>query len=215
MSSQPETLIDLMTKFPSPIDPKRPALSNEEKIRLIRGHFAEIMEILGLDLTDESLSGTPDRVAKMYVQEIFSGLDPRNFPDISFFEDKYQDRDQSNLVCVKTSFTSFCEHHFVPMHGTCHVAYLPSEKLIGLSKIPRIVRYFAKRPQLQERLTAQVADTLSNLLETEDIAVSTRATHFCVVARGVEDCQSDTSTQILRGRFQNDPYRRQFLDQSL
>lgn len=203
MSFQPDILIE------------QPKLTNDEKIALIEERFGEIMEILGLDLSDDSLKDTPNRVARMYVEEIFSGLNPLNFPDVSFFENKYAHPDQSNMVLVQCSFTSFCEHHFVPMHGSCHVAYLPNKKLIGLSKIPRIVKYFARRPQLQERLTAQVADCLAELLETEDIAVAVKATHFCVIARGVEDHEGLTSTQVLRGRFQTDPYRRQFLDQSL
>jgi len=195
------------TRFPSPIVPSK--LTEEEKIALIAEKFAAIMEILGLDLTDESLKKTPYRVAKMYVREVFSGLDAGNFPEPSFIPNQ----SEGGMVLVKVSFTSFCEHHFVPMRGTAHVAYLPNKRLIGLSKIPRIVRYFAKRPQVQERLTAQIADALALLLETEDVAVSCVAEHFCVIARGVEDAESHTVTNVLKGEFEkNDSLRREFFE---
>jgi GTP cyclohydrolase I len=159
------------------------------------------MEALGLDLTDESLARTPYRVAKMYVKEVFSGLNLEKFPDISTIEDHYKHSDRANIVFMKVNFSSFCEHHFVPMIGTANVAYLPNGRLIGLSKIPRIVRYFARRPQVQERLTAQIADSLSLLLETEDVAVSLSAEHYCILARGVEDDDSHAITNVLRGQF--------------
>lgn len=196
-----------LTRFPSPMVPS--TLSEDEKIALIAEKFASIMEILGLDLTDESLKKTPERVAKMYVKEVFSGLDTANFPEPSFFPNQ----SERDMVLVKVSFTSFCEHHFVPMRGVVHVAYLPNERIIGLSKIPRIVRYFARRPQVQERLTAQIFDALSLLLETEDVAVSCMAEHFCVIARGVEDEMSHTVTNVLRGAFEKDTnLRREFFE---
>lgn len=200
---KPEPFI---THFPSPI--KKNELSEEEKIRKIEGHFHQIMETLGLDLSDPSLMQTPARVAKMYVKEIFSGLSPDDFPRISFFPHSDK-KSGSNMIFIKASFTSFCEHHFVPFHGRAFVAYLPTDKIIGLSKISRIIRHFSKRPQVQERMTAQIADSLSLLLETENIAVSLVATHYCVIARGVEDDHGHTITNFLHGRFHEDPYLRQ------
>lgn len=171
------------------------------------------MEVLGLDLSDESLAKTPYRVAKMYVQEIFSGLDPHAFPEVSFFKDEFHHEHHSNMVFVKIGFTSFCEHHFVPMNGIAYVAYIPEENLIGLSKIPRIVRYFARRPQVQERLTAQIADSLAILLDTDNVAVSITAHHYCVIARGIEDETGHTITNVLRGDFDTNPnLRREFFE---
>lgn len=190
-----------ITHFPSPMMPDSSGMSDEEKIEFIASRFKEILETLGLDLTDDSLCKTPHRIAKMYVKEIFSGLDPAQFPPISFIEDKFKHADKANIVLVKVNFTSFCEHHFVPIVGSAFVAYLPHQKLIGLSKIPRIVRYFARRPQVQERLTAQIADSLSILLESEDVAVSLAAQHYCVIARGIEDENGYTITNVLRGQF--------------
>jgi GTP cyclohydrolase I len=204
-----------VTHFPSPIVKEKVALSEEEKIDKIAERFREIMEILGLDVTDDSLAKTPQRIAKMYVQEIFSGLDEANFPKISFFkkDDKHHHEEKPNMVFVKVGFTSFCEHHFVPMAGFAYVAYLPGKKLIGLSKIPRIVRFFASRPQLQERLTAQIADSLALLLETDDVAVSVNARHYCVRARGIQDENSMMITNILRGQFKTkDELRREFFE---
>ncbi len=193
------------TRYPTPLA-KTPhsALPNEEKIAFIAERFSEILQALGLDVHDESLSHTPYRIAKMYVNEIFSGLDLDQFPDISTMEDRYKHAQRSNIVFMKVGFTSFCEHHFVPMVGKAYIAYLPQGKLIGLSKIPRIVRYFSRRPQVQERLTAQIADSLSFLLETEDVAVSLAAEHFCVLARGIEDEDSHAITNVLRGQFDAD-----------
>lgn len=201
------------TRFPSPIVEQADPLSNEEKIEFIASRFKEIMEVLGLDLSDDSLNQTPQRIAKMYVNEIFSGLDYHKFPEISYFEDHFQHESKVNTVLVKVNFCSFCEHHFVPMPGVAHVAYIPKGKLIGLSKIPRIVRFFAKRPQVQERLNAQIADCLSLLLDTEDVAVSITAQHYCVIARGVEDENSHTITNTLRGQFESHPeLRREFFE---
>lgn len=202
-----------VTNYPTSIKPHSSLITDEEKITFIAERFSEIMEALGLDLTDQSLAKTPLRVAKMYVNEIFSGLKFENFPPISMFEDRYQHQDNSGIVFVKVNFTSFCEHHFVPMVGTAYVAYVPNERLIGLSKIPRIVRYFARRPQLQERLTAQIADSLAHVLETEDVAVSVSAEHFCILSRGVEKEESRTITNILRGSFErNENRRKEFFD---
>lgn len=198
-----------ITRFPTPVKPN--SLSNEEKIRTIETHFNAIMETLGLDLDDPSLNETPHRIAKMYVEEIFSGLKPETFPKISLFP--HSPHENPSMILVKSSFTSFCEHHFVPMHGRAYVAYLPKDKIIGLSKIPRIVRYFSKRPQVQERMTHQIADSLSEILELDDIAISLVATHFCVIARGVEDDHSHTVTNSLHGAFQtNENLRKEFFD---
>ena len=167
------------------------ALSDEEKIDRIAVHFAEIMDLLGLDRNDDSLSGTPKRVAKMYVKEIFSGLNPKNFPDIKLFDNKYNY--QQMLVEKNILFYSNCEHHFVPIIGKAHVAYISSGKVIGLSKINRIVQHFAKRPQVQERLTVQIAEAMKKVMETEDVAVIIDATHLC------EGCQQQHSYFVLFG----------------
>ncbi|KAF3361508.1 GTP cyclohydrolase 1 [Chlamydiales bacterium STE3] len=202
-----------ITRYPSPIIDSVKQASEQEKIRLISEHFASILEILGMDLENESIKKTPLRIAKMYVQEVFSGLNKETFPDPSFIPDQNISPNHANTVFVKVSFTSFCEHHFVPFHGKAYISYLPNKKLIGLSKIPRIVRYFAKRPQVQERLTAQIADSLSIMLETENVAVSIIAEHFCVIARGIEDSHSDTITNHLRGVFESDEnIRREFFE---
>lgn len=201
------------TQFPTPMAEGFIHSSDAEKIEYIADKFKDIMIALGLDLTDSSLKQTPYRIAKMYVNEIFSGLDEKNFPSILFLEDKYKHSEIGNKIFVKTSFTSVCEHHFVPFTGTAHVAYIPNEKIIGLSKISRIVRYFSKRPQIQERLTAQIADSLCHILETENVAVSITAQHQCMIMRGVEDCTSHTITNVLKGRFESDHnLRREFFE---
>lgn len=184
-------------------------LSDEEKIEKIEAHFREIMDTLGLDLDDDSLSGTPRRVAKMYVQEIFSGLNPENKPTIRLFENKY--RYNEMLVEKDISFYSNCEHHFVPIIGKAHVAYISNGKVIGLSKINRIVQYFAKRPQVQERLTVQISEELKRVLQTEDVAVVIDAKHLCVSMRGVEDTSSSTVTAQYSGKFKADQTRNEFL----
>lgn len=201
------------THFPSPISPIESNLSNAEKMKAIAGHMAEIMKLLGLDLTDDSLAETPRRIAEMYVEEFFSGLDYKNYPDITFIKDKFE-QDAARFIIVKNiPFTSFCEHHFVPMDGYAHFAYIPNERIIGLSKVNRIVRYFSQRPQVQERLTAQVADSLSIVLNTPHVAVATTAKHACVNTRGVRDCHSSAATHILRGNFKNNAeVRREFFD---
>lgn len=203
----------LNTRFPSPIDPSAEKLSKPEKIARIAEKFRDIMIILGLDVTDDSLKHTPYRVAKMYVEEVFSGLDPANFPRISFIEDRFQHGQRANMVFVKVNFSSFCEHHFVPMNGTACVAYLPNGKLIGLSKIPRIVRFFSRRPQVQERLTAQIADAISLITGTDHVAVSICAQHHCMSARGIECDGSHAITNALRGEFDNNTsLRKEFFD---
>ncbi|MFD1817579.1 GTP cyclohydrolase I [Pseudarcicella hirudinis] len=184
-------------------------LSDEEKIAKIELHFKEIMETLGLDLRDDSLKGTPKRVAKMYVQEIFSGLDPKNKPAIALFDNKYKYDEM--LVEKNITFYSNCEHHFVPIIGKAHVAYISSGKVIGLSKLNRIVQYFAKRPQVQERLTMQIARELQEVLQTENIAVLIDAKHLCVSSRGIKDDTSTTVTSYYGGKFQEDATRQEFL----
>ena len=184
-------------------------MDDDLKMDLIETHFREIMHILGLDLDDDSLRGTPRRVAKMYVKEIFSGLDPKNKPRIALFDNKYQ----YNQMLVEKDITlySFCEHHFVPIIGRAHVAYISNGKVVGLSKINRIVQYFAKRPQVQERLTKQIAEELKKVLQTEDVAVLIEAEHLCVAARGVEDVNSKTVTAEYSGKFEDSDTREEFL----
>ncbi|GAB3902038.1 GTP cyclohydrolase I FolE [Larkinella knui] len=182
-------------------------LSDDTKIELIEGHFREIMNILGLDLTDDSLKGTPRRVAKMYVKEIFSGLNPAKKPIATLFENKYQYSEM--LVEKGITVHSQCEHHFVPIIGRAHVAYISSGKVIGLSKLNRIVQYFAKRPQVQERLTVQIANELKAVLQTEDVAVIIDARHLCVSMRGVQDANSSTVTVHYCGKFKDDEATRQ------
>ena len=185
-------------------------LSTEEKKTRIAERFTEIMEILGLDLQDDSLAETPQRIAKMYVQEIFGGLDYRNFPKLTVIENKMQVDEMLKVRDIDLSST--CEHHFVTIDGRATVAYIPRKKIIGLSKINRIVRFFAQRPQVQERLTEQVLLALQTLLETDDVAVNMTAVHYCVKARGVMDTNSATTTTALGGVFKTQPEtRREFL----
>ena len=173
--------------------------TDEEKKEKIAGLFAEIMDVLGLDLTDDSLRGTPQRVAKMYIEEIFSGWDPKNKPQVALFDNKYQYNQM--LVEKNITFYSNCEHHFVPIIGKAHVAYISSGKVIGLSKLNRIVQYYAKRPQVQERLTNQIAEEFKSVLETDDVAVIIDAKHLCVSSRGVKDDTSSTVTAYYGGKF--------------
>lgn len=174
-------------------------LSNEEKIERITEKFTAIMETLGLDLKDDSLRETPRRVAKMYVNEVFGGLDPKKFPKMTVIENK-MNYDQM-IVVQSIGCLSFCEHHFLPIDGFATVAYIPNKKVIGLSKINRVVQYFSRRPQVQERLTKQIADCLQYILDTEHVAVHINAKHYCVMMRGIEDTSSTTSTSDLRGHF--------------
>lgn len=185
-------------------------MSDEEKIDRIEYHFREIMHVLGLDLTDDSLQGTPRRVAKMYVKEAFSGLNPKNRPHARLFENKY--RYDQMLVEKDITFYSHCEHHFVPIFGKVHVAYFSTGKVIGLSKINRIVQYFAKRPQVQERLTVQIAREMMRILNTPDVGVVIDATHLCVASRGVGDTNSRTGTAYFNGKFNDENIRREFLN---
>ena len=199
------------TSTETPLRPDAFEKDDDLKIELIGKHFKEIMLILGLDLNDDSLKGTPHRVAKMYVKEIFSGLNPENKPKAKLFDNKYKYDEM--LVEKNITFYSNCEHHFVPIVGKAHVAYISNGHVIGLSKINRIVQYFAKRPQVQERLTIQIANELKEVLKTEDIAVVIDAVHMCVSSRGVQDVNSQTVTSYYGGIFQqNEEKKREFLD---
>jgi GTP cyclohydrolase I len=184
-------------------------MCDDEKMKIIARHFREIMYTLGLDLTDDSLKGTPGRVAKMFVKEIFRGLDPKNKPAISLFENKFNYNQM--LVEKGITFYSNCEHHFVPIIGKAHVAYISSGKVIGLSKINRIVQYFAQRPQVQERLTVQIANELRSILQTEDVAVVIDAVHLCVSSRGIKDINSSTITADYGGVFLKNHVKDEFL----
>ena len=167
------------------------------------------MEILGMDLRDDSLRGTPLRVAKMYVKELFQGLNPANMPSMTLFENKFQYNEM--LVEKNINFYTNCEHHFVPFFGKAHVAYISSGKVIGLSKLNRLVEYFSKRPQVQERLTMQVGKALQTVLQTQDVAVMMDAKHLCVSSRGVKDDSSNTITTFFGGKFQDEKIRMEFL----
>lgn len=185
-------------------------LSDAEKIERIEPLFREIMNVIGLDLQDDSLAGTPRRVAKMYVQEIFKGLNPANHPVCRTFENSYEYGEM--LVEKDINLNSTCEHHFLPICGKAHVAYISSGRVIGLSKINRLVDHYAKRPQVQERLTRQVAEALKSILGTEDVAVVMDAKHLCVSSRGIEDEGSATITADYHGAFKKDSVRREFLE---
>ncbi len=197
------------TSYETPLREDAFDLSDAEKITQIEAHFRSIMDIMGLDLTDDSLKGTPKRVAKMYIKEIFSGLNPANKPDIKLFDNKY--RYKQMLVEKNITLFSNCEHHFVPIIGKAHVAYISSGKVIGLSKLNRIVQYYAQRPQVQERLNIQIANELKAILDTEDIAVVIEATHLCVSSRGIKDTQSATVTAEYGGKFLEEATRNEFL----
>ena len=184
----------------------RNGLTRDEKYQRIRGSVTEIAETLGLDLRDDSLQETPHRIAKMYVDEIFAGLDYSHFPKISVIDNKMGVEEMVKIDEI--AVVSTCEHHFVTIDGAARVAYIPRAKIIGLSKINRIVRFFAQRPQVQERLTQQILVALQTLLETDDVAVTIEATHYCVKARGVMDVNSRTSTTALGGAFKADPSTR-------
>lgn len=186
-------------------------LSDEQKRAQIEQHMTQIMDVLGLDLEDDSLCDTPRRIAKMYVDEIFSGLDYRKFPKITQIENKMSIEQPVQVTDI--SLTSTCEHHFVTIDGTASVAYIPKQTVIGLSKINRLVAFFAQRPQVQERLTQQVMVALQALTGTQDVAVSINATHYCVKARGIKDSNSYTKTSSLGGVFLSDPaMRREFFE---
>ena len=189
----------LYTGLETPMKSDAFELSDTQKKQRIALLFQEIMDVMGLDLTDDSLKGTPERVAKMYIDEIFSGLNPANKPKIALFDNKYQYNQM--LVEKNITFYSNCEHHFVPIIGKAHVAYISSGKVIGLSKLNRIVQYYAKRPQVQERLTNQIAEDLKRILGTENVAVIIDAKHLCVSSRGIKDESSATVTSYYGGKF--------------
>jgi len=202
------TMIDpkavLKKVTPTPVVENK--LSNDEKKKKIESLFTEIMQTLGLDLTDDSLRETPHRVSKMFVDEVFWGLQEENFPKITIVENKF-DYDHA-VVEINIVTNSHCEHHFVPIIGKTHIAYIPNRKVIGLSKLNRIVDYFAKRPQIQERLTLQIHQALCEILETQDVAVVTDAMHSCVKTRGIKDVTSMTRTSKLSGVFKEDTSHR-------
>lgn len=199
----------IATSIETPLRKDAFELTDNQKMEIISEKFREILETLGLDLTDDSLRGTPHRVAKMFVREIFYGLNPENKPHISVFENKF--RYNEMLVEKDITVQSFCEHHFLPIIGKAHVAYISSGQVIGLSKINRIVDYFARRPQVQERLTVQIASELKKVLKTEDIAVLIDAKHLCVSCRGIQDDTSSTVTAEYSGKFIDRATRDEFL----
>lgn len=208
----PEEIGDqhLSTGLETPLRPDAFELSDQEKINIIEECMAKVMHTLGLDLQDVSLKGTPHRIAKMYVQEMFSGLKPENKPKAKVFPNEFQ----YNRMLVEKNITlnSACEHHFLPIVGKAHVAYISSGMVIGLSKINRIVDYYARRPQGQERLTMQILRELQQVLDTEDVIVMIDAKHLCVSSRGVEDNQSSTVTVEYGGKFEDIALRKEFLD---
>ena len=185
-------------------------LTNDEKIEIIKDDVRHIMETLGLDLTDDSLKGTPNRVAKMFVKEIFGGLDPKSKPNASTFDNKYKYGEM--LVEKNITVYSTCEHHLLPIVGRAHVAYISNGTVVGLSKMNRIVDYYAKRPQVQERLTIQIVKELQEVLNTEDVACVIDAKHLCVNSRGIRDVDCSTVTSEFGGKFKDLETRREFLD---
>jgi len=185
-------------------------LTKEEKIDIIKDDVRHILETLGLDLTDDSLKGTPNRVAKMFVKEIFGGLDPENKPSASTFDNKYKYGEM--LVEKNITLYSTCEHHLLPIVGRAHLAYISNGTVVGLSKINRIVDYFAKRPQVQERLTIQIVEELQQVLDTKDVACVIDAKHLCVNSRGIRDIESSTVTSEFGGQFKDKQTRQEFLD---
>lgn len=216
MSMKPLTIDDILAagdehysnSLQTPIRPDAFELSDQAKKQIIAEHFRQIMHTLGLDLTDDSLSGTPERVAKMYVEEIFSGLNPANLPKVALFDNKYNYEEM--LVEKNITLNSMCEHHFVPIIGKAHVGYISSGKVIGLSKINRIVRHFSRRPQVQERLTREIVQYLQEALETEDVALIIDAKHYCVAMRGIEDSSSRTVTVGFEGKFKDQATQQSF-----
>lgn len=194
------------TSLETPLREDAFEMDDDLKVELIEKHFREIMHIMGLDLTDDSLKGTPHRVAKMYVKEVFSGLNPKNKPVAKLFENKYKYNQM--LVEKDITFHSHCEHHFVPIYGKAHVAYISNGEVIGLSKINRIVQYYSQRPQVQERLTMQIGNELKEALGTDDVAVIMDAYHMCVSSRGVKDTNSSTVTSFYSGKFETDEQSR-------
>ena len=200
----------IMTSIETPMRDDAFDLSDNEKIDVIAEHFKVIMETIGLDLTDDSLAGTPKRVAKMFIKEKFKGLNKMNKPSISLFDNTYQ---YSKMLIEKNiKVESTCEHHFLPITGMAHVAYISTGKVIGLSKINRIVDFYARRPQVQERLTRQIVEALKEALDTKDVIVAMEAKHHCVSSRGIEDPHSTTVTLEYSGEFENQARRNEFMD---
>lgn len=196
-------------KINTPLKPDAFSLTEEEKMEKIEKSFRDIMDVMGLDLKDDSLQDTPRRVAKMYVKEIFSGLNPDNKPKVSVFANTYG---YSEMLIEKDILVqSSCEHHFLPFFGKAHVAYIPNKHVIGLSKINRLVEYYCKRPQVQERLTLQISNELKSALGTEDVAVFIESKHMCVAMRGVKDDHSTTATFNYSGKFKEKDLKNQFL----
>ncbi|MEQ8809315.1 MAG: GTP cyclohydrolase I FolE [Imperialibacter sp.] len=218
LSTQPSQALDIddmeddhvATSYETPLRADAFEMDDDLKMELIAKHFREIMHILGMDLTDDSLKGTPNRVAKMYVKEVFSGLNPKNKPTAKLFDNKYEYNEM--LVERDITFYSYCEHHFVPIYGKAHVAYISSGKVIGLSKINRIVQYYAKRPQVQERMTVQIANELKKILKTDNVGVVVDAVHMCVSSRGVGDTNSRTGTAHFSGKFSEENTKKEFLN---
>ena len=199
----------IMTSSATPLREDAFDISDEEKIELIRGHFEKIMHTLGLDLTDDSLSGTPKRVAKLFVNDLFKGLNEKNKPSLLTFENKYNYKQM--LVGKNITLYSNCEHHFLPIVGKAHVAYIPNGRVIGLSKINKIVDYYSRRPQVQEKLALQILDEIKKALDTEDVAVYIDAEHMCVSSRGVSDQSSSTVTVEYSGEFMEENTKNEFL----
>lgn len=200
----------IMTSIETPMRADAFDKSDNEKIDIITKHFEKIMDTLGLDLTDDSLAGTPKRVAKMFIKEKFKGLNKMNRPSISLFDNAYQYNKM--LIEKNIKVESTCEHHFLPITGTAHVAYISSGKVIGLSKINRIVDYYSRRPQVQERLTRQIVEALKEALDTKDVIVAMEAKHHCVSSRGIEDPHSTTVTLEYGGKFEEQDLRNEFMD---
>lgn len=199
----------IASNIETPLLPTAFEKSDDEKIKTIQHHFGKIMEELGLDLSDDSLSGTPYRFAKMYVKELFYGLNPKNKPKLSVFDNKYGYKKM--LVEQNITIDSACEHHFLPITGHAHIAYIPKDKVVGLSKINRLVDYYSHRPQVQERLSLQILKELQNVLNTDDVIVMICAKHLCVSSRGIKDKDSFTTTIEYGGCFENEVNRNEFL----
>ncbi len=199
----------IATSVKTPLRADAFAISDEAKKKQIESSFTDIMETLGLDLSDDSLKGTPRRVAKMFIDELFSGLNPANKPKLSVFNNAFNYDEM--LVEKNITLYATCEHHFLPIIGVAHVAYFSSGKIIGLSKMNRIVDYFARRPQVQERLNKQIVAELQEALETKDVACLIDASHLCVNSRGVRDTKSTTITAIYGGKFNDDAVKQEFL----
>jgi GTP cyclohydrolase I len=206
-NTQCEIIEKLKEVCPTPW--KDPGREPDKQVQEIAFHFAKIMNILGLDLDDDSLADTPKRLAKMYVYEIFSCLDIKKFPRMMTIENKMKCNEM--VTCSQIRVITVCEHHFAQIDGFATVSYIPKDRIIGLSKLNRIVKFFSRRPQVQERLTKQIADALAIVLGTEDVAVHIKAKHYCVISRGVEDTESETTTTELRGVFRKPEVRSEFL----